>query len=317
MSDTIALLPDGAQPSADGFGGTAANRFDDAVAERASHGGHEATGPRGRSWFARRPAAAASLLWLVAVIVAALAPALLAPGDPFAGVPAEHLQAPSAAHWFGTDQIGRDLYTRVVHGTSLTISAASLAVAVGVIAGSAIGLLSGFAGGRIDAVLMRAADVLLAIPGLLLSLAVITALGFGTVNVAIAVGIASVASVSRIMRAEVIKVRSSAYIEAARASGNSGARVLLRHVLPNSTGPVIALGVLELGGAILAVSALSFLGYGAPAPAPEWGALVSGGRDFLRNAWWLTTFPGLVIALTVFAANRLARGLDTERTVGS
>ncbi|MGN7862493.1 ABC transporter permease [Microbacterium sp. 22303] len=317
MSDTVALLPDGTQHPADGFGGTAANRFDDAVAERASHRGREASSSRRRSWFARRPAAAASLLWLVVVLVAAVAPVLLAPGDPLAGVPADHLQAPSAAHWFGTDQIGRDLYTRVVHGTSLTISAASLAVAVGVIAGSAIGLLSGFAGGRTDAVLMRAADVLLAIPSLLLSLAVITALGFGTVNVAIAVGIASVASVSRIMRAEVIKVRGSAYVEAARASGNSWIRLLLRHVLPNSTGPVIALGVLEFGGAILAVSALSFLGYGAPAPAPEWGALVSGGRDFLRNAWWLTTIPGLVIALTVLAANRLARGLDTERTDGS
>lgn len=317
MSDTVALLPDGTQHPTDGFGGTAGNRFDDAVAERTSHRGPEASAPRGRNRFARRPAAVLSLLWLVVVIVAALGPAVLAPGDPLAGVPAEHLQAPSAVHWFGSDQIGRDLYTRVVHGTSLTISAASLAVAVGLIAGSAIGLLSGFAGGRTDAILMRAADVLLAIPSLLLSLAVITALGFGTINVAIAIGVASVASVSRIMRAEVIKVRSSAYVEAARASGNSGTRVLLRHVLPNSSGPVIALGVLEFGGAILAVSALSFLGYGAPAPAPEWGALVSGGRDFLRNAWWLTTFPGLVIALTVLAANRLARGLDTERTAGS
>ena len=317
MSDTIALLPDGTQHPVDGYGATAANRFDDAVAERASRPGTEASGPRARNWFARRPAAALSLIWLVVVIVAALAPALLAPGDPLAGVPAEHLQAPSVTHWLGTDQIGRDLFTRVVHGTSLTISAASLAVAVGVIAGSAIGLLSGFAGGRTDAVLMRAADVLLAIPSLLLSLAVITALGFGTANVAIAVGVSSVASVSRIMRAEVIKVRGSAYIEAARASGNGGIRVLLRHVLPNSAGPVIALGVLEFGGAILAVSALSFLGYGAPAPAPEWGALVSGGRDFLRNAWWLTTLPGLVIALTVLAANRLARGLDTERTAAS
>ncbi|VXB35388.1 Peptide ABC transporter permease [Microbacterium sp. 8M] len=317
MSDTVALLPDGTQHAADGFGGTAANRFDDAVAERASHPGRRAPGPKAWSWFARRPAAAVSLLWLLVVVVAAVAPALLAPGDPLTGIPAEHLQGPSAAHWFGTDQIGRDLYTRVVHGTSLTVSAATLAVAVGVVAGSAIGLLSGFAGGRTDAILMRVADVLLAIPSLLLSLAVITALGFGTVNVAIAVGTASVASVSRIMRAEVIKVRNSAYVEAARASGSSWIRVLLRHVLPNSTGPVIALGVLEFGGAILAVSALSFLGYGAPAPAPEWGALVSGGRDFLRNAWWLTTFPGLVIALTVLAANRLARGLDTERTVGS
>ena len=316
MSETTALLPDSSQRRADGFGSTAGNRFDDAVAERASRPGIRSPWPSRFGWFARRPAAAVSLLWLLVVIVAALWPSILAPGDPLTGVPAENLQGPSAAHWFGTDQIGRDLYTRVVHGTSLTISAASIAVAVGLVAGSVLGLVSGFAGGRTDAVIMRAADVLLAIPGLLLSLAIITALGFGTVNVAIAVGVASVASVARIMRAEVIKVRSSPYIEAARASGNGWLRVLVRHVLPNSTGPVIVLGVLEFGGAILAVSALSFLGYGAPAPAPEWGALVSGGRDFLRNAWWLTTLPGLTIALTVLAANRLARGLDTEGTTG-
>jgi peptide/nickel transport system permease protein len=313
MSETAALLPDSAQHPAEGFGATSADRFADAVADRASRSGSRTRWARALGWLARRPAAAAlALLWLLVVIVAAVWPGVLAPGDPLAGVPAENLQGPSAAHWFGTDQIGRDLYTRVVHGTSLTISAAAIAVAVGLIAGSALGLLSGFAGGRTDAVIMRAADVLLAIPGLLLSLALITALGFGTVNVAIAVGVASVASVSRIMRSEVIKVRSSPYIEAARASGNGWLRVLVRHVLPNSTGPVIVLGVLEFGGAILAVSALSFLGYGAPAPAPEWGALVSGGRDFLRNAWWLTTLPGLTIALTVLAANRLARGLDSE-----
>ena len=314
MSETTALLPDTAQHPVDGFGATAGDRFQDAVADRASRAAARPTWTSRFGWFARRPAAALSLLWLLVVIVAALWPSVIAPGDPLVGVPAENLQGPSAAPWFGTDQIGRDLFTRVVHGTSLTISAASIAVAVGLVVGSVLGLVSGFAGGRTDAVIMRAADVLLAIPGLLLSLAIITALGFGTVNVAIAVGIASVASVSRIMRSEVIKVRSSAYIEAARASGNGWLRVLLRHVLPNSTGPVIVLGVLELGGAILAVSALSFLGYGAPAPAPEWGALVSGGRDFLRGAWWLTTLPGLTIALTVLAANRLARGLDDEGT---
>lgn len=312
MSDTTALLPDSAQHPADGFGATSSNRFDDAVTERASEVIAPSRWTNRLGWFATRPLAALSLLWLIIVIIAAVWPSILAPGDPLAGVPTENLQAPSAAHWFGTDQIGRDLYTRVVHGTSLTISAASIAVAVGLVVGSLLGLISGFAGGRTDAVIMRAADVLLAVPGLLLSLAIITALGFGTVNVAIAVGIASVASVSRIMRSEVIKVRGSAYVEAARASGNGWLRVLIRHVLPNSTGPVIVLGVLEFGGAILAVSALSFLGYGAPAPAPEWGALVSGGRDFLRNAWWLTTLPGITIALTVLAANRLARGLDTE-----
>lgn len=312
MSETTALLPDAAQHSDDTFGATAVDRFGDAVADRAANAATAAPRRRQRlPGILRRPLVLVSLVWIVLVLVAAIWPGLLAPGDPLAGVPADKLQAPSAAHWFGTDQIGRDLYTRVVHGTSLTISAATLAVLVGIVAGSLLGLVSGFVGGTLDAVIMRAADVLLAIPGLLLSLAIITVLGFGTVNVAIAVGIASVASVSRIMRSEVIKVRASPYIEAAQASGNGWTRILLRHVLPNSVGPVVALGVLEFGGAILAVSALSFLGYGAPPPAPEWGALVSGGRDYLRTSWWLTTLPGVVIALTVLAANRLAHGLDT------
>jgi len=161
---------------------------------------------------------------------------------------------------------------------------------------------------------MRVADVLLAIPGLLLSLAVVTALGFGTVNVAIAVGTTSVASVSRILRSEVLRVRTSAYVEAARAGGSRWWRVLLVHVLPNSVGPVLVLAALELGTAILAVSSLSFLGYGAQPPQPEWGSLVAGGRDYLGGQWWLTTLPGIVIALTVLAGNRLARALDTEGT---
>lgn len=310
MSETVALLPEKTQRTSEGFGSTASNRFDDAVVER--RGGISKKRRARTLLLIRRPGAALALLWLLLIIVAALWPALLASGDPLGGVPADKLQPPSWQHLFGTDQLGRDLYTRVVHGTSLTLSSAAIAVAVGLVVGSLLGLLSGFSGGRIDAIIMRAADVLLAIPGLLLSLAIITALGFGTVNVAIAVGIASIASVARIMRSEVLRVRGSAYVEAARASGNRWSRVLFRHVLPNSTGPVIVLAVLELGGAILAVSALSFLGYGTPPPAPEWGSLVSGGRDFLRNAWWLTTLPGLTIALTVLAANRVSRALDTE-----
>lgn len=312
MSETTALLPDTAQRPAEGFGGTAANRFDDAVAERRGRIPGARRGRDGLLWLLRRPGAAFAALWLLLIVVAAVWPGLLAPGDPLGGVPADKLQPPSWQHWFGTDQIGRDLYTRVVHGTSLTLSAAGIAVAVGLVVGSLLGLVSGFAGGRVDTVIMRAADVLLAIPSLLLSLAIITALGFGTVNVAIAVGIASIASVSRIMRSEVLRVRGSAYVEAARASGNRWSRVLFRHVLPNSTGPVVVLAVLELGTAILAVSALSFLGYGTPPPAPEWGSLVAGGRDYLRGSWWLTTLPGVTIAVTVLAANRLSRALDAE-----
>ena len=260
----------------------------------------------------RRPGLLAAAVWIVVVLLAAFAPALLAHSDPLTGVPADKLKPPSSAHWFGTDQLGRDLYSRVVHGTALTLQASLIAVGLGLVVGSTLGLLAGFFGSWVDDAVMRVADVLLAIPSLLLSLALVTVLGFGTVNVAIAVGLASVASVARIMRSEVVRVRSSVYVEAAQASGNRWHRVLLRHVLPNSAGPVVVLATLELGTAILAVSSLSFLGYGAPPPAPEWGQLVSTGRDFLRNAWWLTTLPGLAIVLTVLSANRISRALDTE-----
>ncbi|MBO9555115.1 ABC transporter permease [Cellulomonas sp.] len=269
---------------------------------------------RGRaSDLLRRPGLLVALLWAGLAILAAFAPSVLAPGDPLTGVPADKLQGPSGAHWFGTDQLGRDLFTRVVHGTHLTLQAALVAVGVGLVVGALLGLLAGFVGGVLDDVVMRTVDVLLSIPSLLLSLALITALGFGTVNVAIAVGLASVASVARIMRSEVLRVRTSVYVEAAHAGGSRWWSVLFRHVLPNAAGPVVVLAALELGAAILAVSALSFLGYGEPPPAPEWGALVSGGRDYLRTSWWLTTLPGLTIAATVLAAGRISRALDGDR----
>jgi peptide/nickel transport system permease protein len=152
-------------------------------------------------------------------------------------------------------------------------------------------------------------DVLLAIPSLLLSLMIIIALGFGITNVAFAVGAAFVATSARVMRGEVLKIRQSPYIEAARAGGARGRRILWRHVLPNSAEPVLVLAALEFGEAILYVSSLSFLGFGVQPPAPEWGSLVADGRDYLDTAWWLTTMPGLTIVATVLAANRISRAL--------
>ncbi|MBB1197727.1 MULTISPECIES: ABC transporter permease [Curtobacterium] len=260
-----------------------------------------------------RPTLTIAVVWLALVIVAALVPGALTHHDPLAAEPAAKLTAPDAAHWFGTDQLGRDLYARVVHGTALTLQAAVLAIVIGLVGGSLIGLVAGFVGGVVDAVLMRVTDVLLAIPSLLLSLTIVTVLGFGTVNVAVAVGVASIATIARIMRSEVVRVRTAAYVEAASANGNSWWRVLLVHVLPNAAGPVLVLAALEFGTAILAVSSLSFLGYGAQPPQPEWGSLVATGRDFIASSWWLTTIPGLVIAVTVLAGNRVARALDTER----
>ncbi|MDR6865738.1 peptide/nickel transport system permease protein [Microbacterium resistens] len=247
----------------------------------------------------------AALVLLVAVLWA-LVPGVFAPADPLRGVPAQKLLPPGAEHWFGTDVLGRDLYGRVVHGAVHSLSGALIAVTVGLALGTLIGLVAGAAGGIVDDVLMRIVDVLLAVPGLLLSLSVIILLGFGTVNAAIAVGLGSVAAFARLMRAEVVRVRRTEYVEAAFGSGGTFVAVLRRHVLPNALTPILALAALQFGTAILAISTLGFLGYGAPPPTPEWGLLIAEGRNYVGTAWWLTTLPGLVVVAVVLAANRLS-----------
>ncbi|MFE9604299.1 ABC transporter permease [Streptomyces hokutonensis] len=260
----------------------------------------------------RRPGLLLSVLALVLVVLASFWPELFTSRDPLTGVPSQNFRGPSGAHWFGTDELGRDVFSRVVHGAQLSLKATLIAVAVAFVVGSLIGLVAGFVGRWIDDVLMRFVDVLLSIPALFLSLALVTALGYGTVKVAVAVGIASVASFARVTRAEVLRVRQAVFVEASRSCGARWYSVLGRHVLPNAAGPVIVLATLDFGSSILAVSALSFLGYGAPPPAPEWGTLISDGRNYLANAWWLTALPGLAIAVTVLATNRIARALDGE-----
>jgi peptide/nickel transport system permease protein len=261
-------------------------------------------------WAALQPGLLVSVVFLAVVAIWVITPALFTAADPLTGDVSDRLLPPSSAHLFGTDALGRDLYARVVYGAGYSIQAILIAVGVALVVGSLLGLAAGFFGRWVDDVLMRVVDVVLAIPALLLSMALITILGYGLVNVAIAVGLASVANFARLMRADVLRVRTSLYVEAARASGCRWWTILFRHVLPNSAGSVIAVAALEFGTAVLAVSALSFLGYGAPAPTPEWGRLVSEGRDFMATAWWLVTFPGIVITLLVLATNRVARALE-------
>ncbi|WP_405854603.1 ABC transporter permease [Streptomyces sp. NBC_01515] len=267
---------------------------------------------RVRRFLVRRPGLLLSVLIVVLVVLASFWPDLFTSKDPLHGVPSENFRGPGGAHWFGTDELGRDVFSRVVHGAQLSLKATLIAVAVAFVVGSLIGLVAGFVGRWVDDVLMRFVDVLLSIPALFLSLALVTALGYGTVKVAVAVGIASVASFARVTRAEVLRVRQAVFVEASRSCGSRWYSVLGRHVLPNAAGPVIVLATLDFGSSILAVSALSFLGYGAPPPAPEWGTLISDGRNYLANAWWLTALPGLAIAATVLATNRIARALDGE-----
>lgn len=260
----------------------------------------------------REPGLVLAIAVLVLVLAWALVPNLFSGYDPLSGVPRDKLAAPSVEHLFGTDETGRDVFARVVHGAALTLSATIGAVLLALVAGTLLGLVAGARGGLLDTLVMRIVDVLLAVPSILLSLAMVTALGFGTGKVAIAVGVANVAHFARLMRAEVLRVRTGVFVEAAHASGVRWHGVLFRHILPNALGPVLALAVLTFGTTVLEISALSFLGYGATPPAPEWGSLVAGGRAYLASAWWMTTLPGLVIAAVVLSANRVSRALDGE-----
>ncbi|MDF6045835.1 ABC transporter permease [Streptomyces sp. JH14] len=274
--------------------------------------GHRVDVRRLLRFVVRRPGLLLSVAVLVLVVMASFRPDLFTSQDPLKGVPSQNFRGPSGSHWFGTDELGRDVFSRVVHGAQLSLKATLIAVLVAFVVGGLLGVVAGFVGRWVDDVLMRFVDVLLSIPALFMSLALVTALGYGTVKVAVAVGIASVAAFARVARAEVLRVRQAVFVEASRASGARWYSVLGRHVLPNAAGPVIVLATLDFGSSILAVSALSFLGYGAPPPAPEWGTLISDGRNYLANAWWLTALPGLAIAATVLATNRIARALDGE-----
>ncbi len=259
---------------------------------------------------ARKPIFIIALLYVLFVIVSAIFPSWFSSGQPYATYPTDVMQSPSLHHLFGTDNIGRDLWTRVLYGSALTIKATLLAIAIGLVAGLSFGVVSGFYGGWVDALIMRIVDVLLAIPALLFALAIITSVGYGTIPVALAVGLGVIPGFARTTRAEVLRVRTQPFIEAARASGASWMRVLMRHILPNSWGPVAVLAVLDAGVVIIAIASLSFLGFGAPPPASEWGTLISAGRDYLVTSWWLSLLPGLFVALLVLSLNHISKTLQ-------
>ncbi|WP_221321629.1 ABC transporter permease [Actinoplanes sp. L3-i22] len=255
----------------------------------------------------RNPGFLLAAIYVAFVVAVAFRPSLFTGQDPYATNPATAMQAPSGSHLFGTDVYGRDLWSRVLHGSPLTIRATLIALAIALVAGLGLGIVSGFFGGLTDSFLMRVIDVLLAIPGLLLALSIVTALGYGTIPVAVAVGVGIVPGFARTTRAEVLRVKTLPYVEAARAGGASWGRVLLRHILPNSWGPVAALAVLDAGVAIIAIASLSFLGFGAAPPAAEWGTLIADGRNYLVTAWWLSLLPGLFVALLVLSLNHIAK----------
>lgn len=254
------------------------------------------------------PTVALSFAVIALVIAWSLAPSLFTSQSPVNGIPADKLLSPGAAHWFGTDHLGRDLYTRVVYGTASSVTSALIAVVIATVAGGLIGLLAGFLGGWVDIVLARLVDVLLAIPNFLLAVIVVTAIGFDTTNAAIATGVSAVAVFARVMRSEVIKTRQATFVEASFLLGGSRWHILLRHVLPNASRSALPLAVLQFGLSILVIASLAFLGYGDPPPASDWGLLISIGKDYLK--WpWLVYAPAFVTIATVLSVNRISRWL--------
>lgn len=244
---------------------------------------------------------------VVLVLLWAIVPQLFATFDPLTVDPASKLRPPSGAHWFGTDQLGRDLYSRVVYGARASLTGSAIAVAVGVAAGSLLGVIAGWFGGFSDNLVMRVIDVLLSIPGFLLAITIVVLLGFGVLQAGVAVGLTSAGTFARLIRSEVLTARTSNYVEAATTSGASILDILRRHVIPNSIAPTVSLITVQFGIAIIWIASLSFLGLGAQPPDPEWGRLVADGRNYIATRGWLTLWPGLTVVVVVLATNQISR----------
>ena len=252
----------------------------------------------------RKPLGAASAALILALVLTAILADAIAPYDPLAAQPAIRLAAPSWAHPFGTDDIGRDVLSRVIHGCRISLWVGLLAVGIGTLAGMAIGLVCGYCEGRTDLILQRFMDGIQAIPGLVLALAIVSVLRPSTTNAMIAIAMVIIPGNSRIVRGAVLSAKQNRYVEAAQAIGCRHPRIILSHILPDVTAPILVIASIWLGNAILIEATLSFLGVGTQPPTPSWGLMLSStGRAFMEQAPWLAIFPGLAISLAVLAFN--------------
>lgn len=254
--------------------------------------------------------AALIVIFLVAAVVF---PGAVAPGDPLSIDPTHALQPPSWSHPFGTDESGRDVYTRAIHGARASAGIGIAATCIGVGCGSILGMVAGLAGGRTDRFLGRLFEVLFALPTLVMALLLISAIGPGPVAAVLAIGVATIPGYARLVRARVRGVAASGYVEWARLDEVPRATIFVRHIAPNTLWPLVAMVTLGVGQAIVWVAALGFLGLGTPPPSPEWGAMLNAGRVYISTAWWLTVMPGLMIAATAASLTVLGRRIGGQR----
>lgn len=253
--------------------------------------------------------AMAGLIIVVILILAAIFADFISPYDPAAQDLLHMREMPTRQHLLGTDEYGRDILSRIIYGGRVSLLVSMLAILFGLVVGGVFGISSGYFGGLYDGFIMRCMDIMMAIPGFLLAVCISAALGSGVFNTALAIGIGCVPGYARLFRALVLGIRDQEYIEAARVTGSSNARIMVRQILPNILSTVIVDTTLRIGGCILMISSLSFIGLGVQPPTPEWGSMVSAGRSLIRAFWPLATFPGLAIMLTLFGFNLFGDGL--------
>ncbi|RIK34696.1 MAG: peptide ABC transporter permease [Chloroflexi bacterium] len=248
------------------------------------------------------------LVVLGLLLLCAAFPGWIAPYEPLAIEMADRLQPPSAAHWFGTDDFGRDILARIIYGARISLQVGIIAVGIAASVGIPLGLIAGYFGGLVDAVIMRCMDVIFAFPAILLAITIMALLGPSTTNVMIAIGIVYIPIFARLVRGSTLALKAQEYVEAARAAGAPAGRILLHHILPGTLGEITVQITLSLAYAILAEAALSFLGLGTQPPTPTWGSMLSFGREWVREAPWFSFFPGLAIFVTVFSLNLVGDG---------
>jgi peptide/nickel transport system permease protein len=262
-----------------------------------------------RSVWRRSPLTMVGLILVAVLAFAALCAPLLAPVDPLKQTLSSRLKPPSAEHWMGTDQLGRDVFSRMIYGARISLLIGLVVVGLAASVGIFVGLVAGYAGGWLDESLMRITDVFFAFPALILAMAISGALGPSLTNAMIAIAVVSWPVYARLVRGQVLILRQLEYVDASRSLGASSGRIMWRHILPNSLSPLLVQASFDMGAAILAAAGLSFIGFGTQPPTPEWGIMVSDGRNYIATHSWLSLYPGLAILLTVAAFNLIGDGL--------